>query len=270
MGPSAATAQSGGSLAGVNRHRRCLHLGTYRMTSQTRSRFGRRLAWLAVAGMALAALMVPTSSLAADPKTEITICHGTGSQGNPYVVNSPAINSSGAFAGELAAGHNDHTGPLWTPGAASWGDIIPPYEYPPADFTYPGLNWTAAGQAIYNNDCNAVQATATPTNPPPTATPTDTPPTATPTDTPPTATPTDAPPTATPTGGVGGATGTPAGSVGGATSDPTLPTTSTADLTGGPLNDGWRVILLGLAAVLAVALLLTPASAVVRKDDASR
>ena len=235
------------------------------MTAQTRSRFGRRLAWLAVAGMAVAALIVPTSSLAADPKTEITICHATGSQSHPYEVNSPAINSSGAFEGELSGGHNSHTGPVWSPGAQDWGDIIPPYEYPPANFNYPGLNWTTAGQAIYNNGCNIPQATATPT-----ATPTDVPPTATPTDVPPTATPTDAPPTATPTGDVGGATGTPAGGVGGATSDPTLPTTSTADLTNGPLNDGWRVILLGLAAVLAVALLLTPAAAVVRKDDASR
>ena len=63
------------------------------MNAQPRSRFGRRLAWLAVVGMAATALFAPTaSSLAAEPKTEITICHATGAQGNPYVVNSPAIN----------------------------------------------------------------------------------------------------------------------------------------------------------------------------------
>jgi hypothetical protein len=101
----------------------------------------------------------------------------------------------------------------------------------------------------------------------PTPTPTEAP-TPTPTEAP-TPTPTEAP-TPTPTGGVGGATATPAGSVGGATAAPTLPTTSTLDEATSPLNDGWRVILLALAAVLAVALLLTPATAVVRKDDRSR
>ena len=75
------------------------------MIAQTRSRLGRRLAWLGVIGLTAAALLAPSSTaIAADPKTEITICHATGAQGNPYVVNSPAINSSGAFAGELAAG----------------------------------------------------------------------------------------------------------------------------------------------------------------------
>jgi hypothetical protein len=157
--------------------------------------------------MMATAIGAPSTSAAvslAGDKTEITICHGTGSQSNPYVVNSPAINSSGAFEGELAAGHNHHTGPIWFPGiTVEWGDIIPPYDYAPANFHYNGLNWTAAGQAIYNNGCNIPQATATPTEAPtatptqaPTATPTEAP-TATPTEAP-TATPTEAP-TATPT-----------------------------------------------------------------------
>ena len=73
-----------------------------------RHRLARRLGWLAVAGL-LAASFSP--SVLAGDKTEITICHGTGAQGNPYVVNSPAINSSGTDTGELAAGHNDHVGP---------------------------------------------------------------------------------------------------------------------------------------------------------------
>jgi hypothetical protein len=43
----------------------------------------------------------------------------------------------------------------------------------------------------------------------------------------------------------------------------TLPSTSTIDGSGnGPMNDGWRVVLLALAGVLAAALLLTPATAV--------
>jgi hypothetical protein len=115
----------------------------------------------------------------------------------------------------------------------------------------------------------AAAATATPTVAP-TSTPTEAP-TSTPTEAP-TATPTGSvlptqttnptdPPTATPTGGVGGATATPAR---------TLPTTDTLGGSAGPVNDGWRVVLLGLAGVLAAAPLLTPATAVVRKDDADR
>src|SRR4029078_625166 len=69
-------------------------------------------------------------------------------------------------------------------------------------------------------------------------------------------------PTPTPTGSVEGATATPAR---------TLPSTSTIDGSGhGPMNDGWRGVLLGLAGVPAGALLLTPATAVIRKDDRRR
>ncbi len=68
-----------------------------------------------------------------------------------------------------------------------------------------------------------------------------------------------------PTGGVGGATGTP-GAPG-----LTLPPTDT--LSGGtsvPAGDGWRLILLAMAGLMAAALLVTPARVVVRKDDRNR
>ena len=68
--------------------------------------------------------------------------------------------------------------------------------------------------------------------------------------------------TPTPTGGVGGATGTPG---------VTLPPTDT--LSGGsivPAGDGWRLILLAMAGLMASALLVTPATVVVRKDDRKR
>ncbi len=71
--------------------------------------------------------------------------------------------------------------------------------------------------------------------------------------------------TPTPTGGVGGATGTP-GAPG-----ITLPPTDT--LSGGTdalAGDGWRLILLAMAGLMAAALLLTPATVVVRKDDRRR
>jgi hypothetical protein len=111
-----------------------------------------------------------------------------------------------------------------------------------------------------------------PTDTPPTdAPPTDTPPTdAPPTDTPPTdAPPTDTPPTEPPDGGVL-PTATPAGGVAGSTGTPnvTLPPTDTlGSATSAPAGDGWRVILLAMAGLLAGALLLTPASAVVRRKD---
>ena len=68
---------------------------------------------------------------------------------------------------------------------------------------------------------------------------------------------TDAPPT----GGVGGATGTPGAGV-------TLPPTDT--LTGGPeglAGDGWRLIFLAMAGLMAAALLVTPATVVARRND---
>jgi hypothetical protein len=50
-----------------------------------------------------------------------------------------------------------------------------------------------------------------------------------------------------------------------------LPPTDGIDAGGsGSTGEGWRVILLAMAGVLAAALLLTPARAVVRKDDVSR
>ena len=212
------------------------------MIAQTRSRLGRRLAWLAVIGLGAAAVLAPSSTaLAAPSQDTITICHGTGSHDNPYVVHHPSKSGD-------VSGHADHTGPVWFPGIqVVWGDIIPPFTYPGGSF--PGLNWTTAGQAFYRNDCN-IPAAATPT---PTPTPT--------------LPPGEATPTAPPTGGVGGATGTPPP---GGTAAPTLPSTSTLDGQGTGPTDGWRMILLAMAGVLAAALLLTPAGAVVRKDDRSR
>jgi hypothetical protein len=62
-----------------------------------------------------------------------------------------------------------------------------------------------------------------------------------------------------PDGGVQPATGTPA---------ITLPPTDTlTGSTSAPAGDGWRLILLAMAGLIAVTLMLTPAGAVVRKDD---
>jgi hypothetical protein len=68
-----------------------------------------------------------------------------------------------------------------------------------------------------------------------------------------------------PTGGVGAATGTPG--VPGVTLPPTDTLTSG---TSAPAGDGWRLILLAMAGLMAAALLVTPARVVVRKDDTRR
>jgi hypothetical protein len=106
--------------------------------------------------------------------------------------------------------------------------------------------------------------TPTPTvapTPTPTVAPTPTPePTATPA---PTATVAPTPtPTPTPTGGVEGETATPA---------TTLPPTDTlSNGSGGPGGESWRLVLLALAGILGLALLVTPASVVVRSKDRDR
>ena len=79
------------------------------------------------------------------------ICHATDSKTNPYVSNEPAI----ANNGDLQGGHLDHKGPVFP--ANDWGDIIPPYTYTDAsgkEQVFPGRNWDAAGQAIWQFDCN--------------------------------------------------------------------------------------------------------------------
>jgi hypothetical protein len=136
----------------------------------------RRLGIFAVIGATLMALVGSIGVLGASAGVEEfpDICHSTGSSTNPYVVNRP--NNQGQFEG-----HTEHTGPIWSPGATEWGDIIPPIP----DLDFPGLNWTAEGQAIHANACEIPE-------PPPTTAPPNGPTTTAP---PTTAAPTTAPPT---------------------------------------------------------------------------
>lgn len=101
-----------------------------------------------------AALVAPAAAFATQPAPDhkVTICHRTNSDANPYVVIDVDIASSG----HLKGGHDTrHEGPIWAPGLKAqhveWGDIIPPYTY--LEFSYPGQNWTAEGQAIRANGC---------------------------------------------------------------------------------------------------------------------
>ena len=81
----------------------------------------------------------------------VDICHSTSADNNPYIVNHPSKSGD-------VSGHADDDGPVWYPGiTVQWGDIIPPFAY--IGGTFPGLNWTADGQAIYNNGCNLPNST---------------------------------------------------------------------------------------------------------------
>jgi hypothetical protein len=83
-----------------------------------------------------AAVLAASNSNAHD---KVTICHATGSQSNPFVVITP--NANGVVNGHVA--HQDER------------DIIPPFDYNDHGTTvhFPGQNWDASGQAIFNNGC---------------------------------------------------------------------------------------------------------------------
>jgi hypothetical protein len=101
---------------------------------------------------------------------KIEICHASSSNSNPYTDIIVSVNS--VENAQTVSGHGDHTGGIYpTP---NWGDIIPPFTY--QTVSYPGMNWTAEGIAIWTNGCNPPAPTATPTplatnTPTPTSTP---------------------------------------------------------------------------------------------------
>lgn len=75
---------------------------------------------------------------------DVTLCHATDSQTNPYV--RITVDASGAYHGH----YTQHMGSIYPGSNGKWGDIIPPFTYD--DHSY-SLNWTTAGQAIYNAGC---------------------------------------------------------------------------------------------------------------------
>lgn len=106
----------------------------------------RRWMLLAAALLLVVLAAIPAVTIAAEARTtqnerQVRICHATGSESNPYVEQTPAIASNG----DLQGGHLDHE-----------KDIIPPFVYVDANGetqTYPGKNWEAEGQAIWQNRC---------------------------------------------------------------------------------------------------------------------
>jgi hypothetical protein len=132
-----------------------------------------------VAVLAMAALAVgsvlPAAATQGAPD-QVTICHRTSSVTNPYTQNTVDRSAADGVDDEHGQGDHylNHKGPVfdtakeYTPpmDEDDWGDIIPPV----LDF-HRGLNWDAAGQAIWTNGCTiVVPPTSTTTTVPPVTT----------------------------------------------------------------------------------------------------
>lgn len=119
-----------------------------------------------------------TSPAAAEkPNTfKLTLCHRTNAPTNPYRMITVSVDASN---GEIVGpDHTGHPGPVFdfsadpadegypytTPRSGDqWGDIIPSYDYDGG--TYPGMNWTADGEAIFDAGCQGAEEPEDPTCP---------------------------------------------------------------------------------------------------------
>jgi hypothetical protein len=111
-----------------------------------------RLLAVIAAGALATFPLAPAHASRGNSNDKQTICHATNSNTNPYVVITPNKNGD-------VHGHAKHTGPIWNASLKdqhiAWGDIIPPFDYNDHGTAahYPGQNWTAEGQAVFNNGC---------------------------------------------------------------------------------------------------------------------
>ncbi|MCW2671229.1 MAG: hypothetical protein JWO27_3126 [Frankiales bacterium] len=124
-------------------------------------RHTRLVAFAAIGSLAFltnsgAALGLQNAASVSSSNGKVTICHGTNSNNNPYIVETPDKDGD-------VSGHAAHTGPVWDATLKAkhiaWGDIIPPFDYTDSNSVvqhFLGLNWSAAGQAIYGNGCKPV------------------------------------------------------------------------------------------------------------------
>lgn len=111
-----------------------------------------------VFSLAVVGLSPTVNATKPNPNHKVTICHRTNSVKNAYVkitVDYAAVDGAGKND------HSHHTGPVADSQSTAqnlknkhqkWGDIIPPVSGVTG-----GLNWTAQGQAVYNNGCNYVK-----------------------------------------------------------------------------------------------------------------
>jgi uncharacterized repeat protein (TIGR01451 family) len=101
-------------------------------------------------------------------QSKITICHRTHSATNPYVVITVAREAADGISGNSGnqADHfGEHQGPLasseevaqgFKDAHIEWGDIIPNVDDDGNPMPHNGLNWSAAGQAMWANGCGFV------------------------------------------------------------------------------------------------------------------
>ena len=112
----------------------------------------RNIGWIAAAVLvALLAFLpvAPTVFGSTPPEHKVSICHATppDTAANGWVTLEVDV----ASVGYQHSGHeSEHD-----------ADIIPPYSY--GSFVFDGKNWDAEGQATWENDCAAVEASVEPT-----------------------------------------------------------------------------------------------------------
>lgn len=126
----------------------------------------KKLVILAFFVASLVPFFASQASAAQNQNQKVTICHSTqpnpsngqggGPQNNPYVTETVDLDAVDGNANNQNGNQPDHfanhNGPLFNnSGQDYWGDIIPPTTAQPN-----GLNWTAEGKAIYDNDCKYV------------------------------------------------------------------------------------------------------------------
>jgi hypothetical protein len=129
--------------------------GDSRRSRVRQERTGVRTAGMAVVAAGVFLIVTALAPLGAgatqpSPEHKITLCHATDSRTNPYVEVTVDV------ASVQFQGHAGHDGPIFSPDLpehTKWGDIIPPFDFGAAG-SYPGKNWTAAGQEILEHDCN--------------------------------------------------------------------------------------------------------------------
>ena len=121
------------------------------------------LSALSLAALVGSSLAIGATTASGTTSANVTICHRTNADNNPYVqitVDEASVDGTGG------ADHlGQHTGPVWDPTLKpqhiKWGDIIPPFDVNGDPRPNPELTQNyvdnEAGQAIFENDCKPVE-----------------------------------------------------------------------------------------------------------------
>ena len=127
------------------------------------------------AAAVVSGFVAPASATPPSQADKVTICHRTNSVTNPYTLNTVDVASVNGVDDDHGQGDHYvlHIGPVFDPAKQyqppmkgdEWGDIIPPVEG-----VHLGLNWDAAGQAIWSNGCTPVTPPTTTATEPTTTT----------------------------------------------------------------------------------------------------